>query len=90
MMQEGERGGRPVGDRVKIMWALELQSLNRPLFFSEIRSLNYRLRRQSLIRIGGPRAGGGVTTTRIRHNNPLVKIVNGVLIDLPSPVNFSM
>lgn len=31
-----------------------------------------------------------VTHTRIRHNNPLVKIVNGVLIDLPSPVNFSM
>ena len=33
---------------------------------------------------------GGVTATRIRLSNPLIKIVNGVLIDLPSPVNFSM
>ena len=43
MMQEGISAGSLVGDRVKIMWALELQSLNRPLFFSEIRSVNYRV-----------------------------------------------
>ena len=44
MMQEGARLSCTDGDRVKIMWVLELQSLNRPLFFSEIRSLNYRVR----------------------------------------------
>ena len=27
---------------------------------------------------------------RLRHENPLVKIVNGVLIDLPRPVNVSV
>merc|ERR1719244_791712 len=29
----GSKAIRTDGDRVKIMWALELQSLNRPLFF---------------------------------------------------------
>ena len=27
---------------------------------------------------------------RLRHGNPLIKIVNGTLIDLPSPLNFSV
>ena len=27
---------------------------------------------------------------RLRHENPLIKIVNGTLIDLPSPLNFSI
>ena len=31
-----------------------------------------------------------VTFSRLRHSNPLIRIVNGVLIDLPSPVNFSL
>nr|AKS04146.1 cytochrome b [Parasagitta setosa] len=31
-----------------------------------------------------------MTNFRIRHSNPLLKIVNGTLVDLPSPVNFSM
>ena len=33
---------------------------------------------------------GAVTFSRLRHSNPLIRIVNGVLIDLPSPVNFSL
>ena len=72
------------------MWALELQSLNRPLFFSEICSINYRLvpsaRPFRILKC----AKTQVTRVRSRLSNPLVKIVNGVLIDLPSPVNFSM
>ena len=31
-----------------------------------------------------------VTTLRLRHQNPLFKIINGTLVDLPSPVNFSI
>lgn len=27
---------------------------------------------------------------RLRHENPLVKIINGTLVDLPSPLNFSV
>ena len=27
---------------------------------------------------------------RLRHENPLVKIINGTLVDLPSPLNFSI
>ena len=72
------------------MWALELQSLNRPLFFSEIRSLNYRVWSEVSYSEYSANNRPHVTHTRIRHSNPLVKIVNGVLIDLPSPVNFSM
>ena len=27
---------------------------------------------------------------RLRHENPLVKIINGTLVDLPRPLNFSV
>ena len=30
------------------------------------------------------------TKMRLRHENPLIKIVNGTLIDLPRPLNFSI
>nr|AKS04232.1 cytochrome b [Parasagitta elegans] len=30
------------------------------------------------------------TSMRVRHSDPLLKIMNGTLIDLPSPINFSM
>ena len=28
------------------------------------------------------------TSVRVRHRDPLLKIINGTLIDLPSPINF--
>ena len=28
------------------------------------------------------------TSIRVRHSDPLLKILNGTLVDLPSPINF--
>ena len=61
----------------------DLQSLNRFLFFSEICCSNYSTD-EVYIHVFY------TNKMRLRHENPLIKIVNGTLIDLPRPLNFSI